>query len=111
MVGEDEVSGLGDEQVGGFDDDALAAEFVDFLDEAEGVHDDAVGDNAEFIRPEDAGRDEVEDVFDTVVDDGVASIIATCGAYDDVRFVGEIIDDFAFSFITPLGADDDTVGH
>ena len=48
------MAGFGDEEVVRLDGDALTAEFVDFLDEADGVHDDAVADDAEFVLPEDA---------------------------------------------------------
>ena len=37
--------------------------------------------------------------------DGVAGVIAALRADDDVRLFGEDIDDFAFAFVAPLGAD------
>ena len=53
----------------------------------------------------------MEDVFGAVVDDGVAGVVAASSAHDDVGTFGEVIDDFTFSFITPLGADNDDIGH
>jgi hypothetical protein len=53
----------------------------------------------------------MQDVFLAVADDGVACIAAACGTHDDVGIFGEEIDDLAFSFIAPLGADYDGIGH
>ena len=44
----------------------LDADFLqplDFADEADRVHDDAVADDAQFLRAQNAGRHEVQDVF------------------------------------------------
>src|SRR5690606_37668112 len=66
---------------------------------------------AEFARPEDARGDEVEDVLPPLADDGVPGVVAALGSYDDVGLLGEEIDDLAFAFVAPLGADHDGVGH
>ena len=83
----------------------------DFLDEAGGVEDDAIADDADFARPKDAGWDEVENVFDAGADDGVAGVVAALRADDDIGFVREEIDDFSFAFVAPLGSDDDGIWH
>ncbi|MEY5013755.1 MAG: hypothetical protein RIS92_113 [Verrucomicrobiota bacterium] len=102
---------VADEQVGGGDGDAFVSEAFDFSGDRDGVEDDAVADDAHFIGAKDSGRDEVQDVFGSSDDDRVTGVIAALGANDDVGVFGEEIDDFAFAFITPLGADENGVCH
>ncbi len=64
-----------------------------------------------LLRPQDAAGDQVEDVFFVAQDDGVARVIAALRADDDVRVLGEKIDDFAFAFVAPLGPDQDGICH
>ena len=52
-----------------------------------------------------AGRNEVQDVFFFADENCVAGVIAPLCADDDVRLLSEHIDDFAFAFVAPLGAD------
>ena len=53
----------------------------------------------------------MQDVFLAADDDGVPGVVAALGAHDDVRLLGEHVDDFAFAFVAPLGADQDRIGH
>ena len=64
-----------------------------------------------FPRAQDAGGDEVQDVFRAADDDGVAGVVAALGADDDVGLLGEDVDDLAFAFVAPLGADQNGVCH
>ena len=43
--------------------------------------------------------------------DRVAGVRAALVARHDIRLRGQIIDDFAFSLVTPLGADDYNARH
>ncbi len=53
----------------------------------------------------------MEDVFGSADDDGVAGVVSALGTHDDVGVFCEEIDDFAFAFIAPLGADKNGVCH
>jgi hypothetical protein len=53
----------------------------------------------------------VKDEFLFTVDDGVSGVVAALAADDDVGVIGEVIDDFAFAFVAPLGADENSIGH
>ena len=64
-----------------------------------------------FPGTQDARRDQMEDVLLRPGNDGVPCVIASLAADDDVGLFGEKIDDFAFAFIAPLGADEDCVCH
>ena len=46
----------------------------------------------------------MKNVFAGSDDDSVACIVATLTSVDDIRVFGEIVNDLAFSFITPLEA-------
>jgi hypothetical protein len=47
----------------------------------------------------------VQNVFLLADEDRVARVIAALRAHDDVGLFGEDVDNFAFAFIAPLGAD------
>ena len=53
----------------------------------------------------------MKDGFFTVHYQSMTCVIATLEADDDVGVLGEEIDDLAFAFVSPLGADDCNVGH
>ena len=53
----------------------------------------------------------MEDIFFTSNDDGVTGIVAALAADDDIGFIREEVDNFSFSFIAPLGADENRVWH
>ena len=93
------------------DGEALAAEFIDLGKEGDGVHDDPVSDDTLFFAPEDPGRNEVQDVFGAALDDGMTGIVATGGTHHHVCMLRQVIDDFTFSFIAPLGTGHDHIGH
>ena len=46
-----------------FDLDAELAQALDFLDQADRVDDDAIADDAHFLRAQDAGGDQMQDIF------------------------------------------------
>ena len=80
MEGEDHVGAVGDEKIFTGDGNALAAEFVDFLHQADGVQHDAITDDAELARPQDAGGDKVQNVLLPVGDNGMAGVVAALAA-------------------------------
>ena len=53
----------------------------------------------------------MEDIFFTADDNRVSCVVAALAADDDVGFIREEVDDFSFSFIAPLGADENGVWH
>jgi hypothetical protein len=110
VVGHDDVGGIADEEAAA-DLDLHIEERIDFLEEADGIDDDAITDDAFFISAEDAGGDEVEDVFFAFDEDGMAGVVATGATDDDIGVFREDVDDLAFTFIAPLGAYQNCVGH
>ena len=45
------------------------------------------------------------------MNDGVAGVVAALAADDDVGLLGQNVDDLAFAFVAPLGADQNCVRH
>ena len=110
VIRQDEVRAVADQQVPA-DLDPDLAQTVDLADERDRIDDDAVADHANFPRPQNAGRDQVQNIFLAAVDDGVSGVVAALAADDDIRLLGQDVDDFAFAFIAPLGADQNRVCH
>ena len=48
-------------------------------------------------------------VFAAADDQRMAGVVAALEAHDALRALGQPVDDLAFAFIAPLGADDDDV--
>ena len=46
----------------------------------------------------------MQDVFLFPDEDGVAGVVAALGADDDLRLLGQHVNDFAFALVAPLGA-------
>ncbi len=111
VEGQHHVRPVGDEQLFGRDRDAERLVALDFRHQADGIDDDAVADDVDFAVPENAGGEQVEDVADALGDDGVAGVVAALAADDDVGAFGQVIDNLAFAFISPLETYDDGVGH
>jgi hypothetical protein len=110
MVGKNQMRGFADEEVA-VDVDAELEEALDFFDEGNGIDDDAVADDADFFAAQDAGGDEVEDVFFGADEDGVSGVVAALGADNDVGLFGENVDDFSLPFVTPLGPNQYCIRH
>ena len=111
VIGHDHVRLFADAQLFVVDEMPSRLERLNFLDENLRIDDHAIADHAKFVRVQGARGHQVQDGFITVDDEGVAGVIATLKAHDDIGFIGKEIDNFSFTFITPLGADDCDVGH
>ena len=110
VIGQDEMRAVADEQVLP-DLDPDFAQALDFAHERDRVDHDAIPDDAHFSRAQNAGGNEVQDVFVAALDDGVAGVISALAADDDVGVAGQDIDDLALAFIAPLRADQYRICH
>ena len=86
--------------------EAGVLELVDLVEEGHGVEHDAVADDALAVGAQDAAGDELQDELLAGDDDGVAGVVAAGVAGDDVELLGQHVDDLAFAFVAPLGAED-----
>ena len=104
--------GLGaDFQAVGADIDPLGRQGVHFLQEGLGIKHHTVADDAHLAGMQDAGRDNVQDVFFAVHNDSVPCIVSALETYYKVNLAAEQIDDFALAFIAPLSPDDGNITH
>ena len=103
VIRENHVGGVADVQPpGGIDAGLFQA--VDLLHQADGIDHDTVADDADGVFAKNAGGDEVQDVLRPADDDRVARVGAALGAHDDVRLLGQEVDDLALALVAPLGA-------
>src|ERR1700722_13389586 len=102
---------LCDLEVGRGHFDSLAAQRLDLLDEMIGIEDDAVADNRQFSRPNNAGRKQCKFVSLAVDHESMAGVVAALEPHNDVGADRQPIDDLALSFVAPLGADNDNIGQ
>ncbi len=86
---------------------AVVTQSGDFFEKCDGIEDYTVADYAAASGAQHATRDQLQDKFFAVDDDCVPGIVASGVASHDGKIFGEDIDDLAFAFVTPLGADDD----
>ncbi len=63
---------------------------------------DAVSNQANFAAPEDSRRDQMKNVLHAAMDHGVAGIVATLTADNNVGLGSEHVDDLALALIPPL---------
>jgi hypothetical protein len=88
VVGQNHLRAIGDEELasGGIACRKTGfLELFNFIQEGAGVEDHAVADDALAAGAKDAARDELEDDFLAFDDDGVAGIVASGVAGDDVE--------------------------
>ncbi len=106
VIRQDDLGAIGDVELL-VDGDAEVAELCDFLEEGDGIEDDAVADDAFAAGAENAAGDELEDKFLAADDDGVSGVVAACVTRDGVETLTEHINDLPFAFVAPLGSEHD----
>src|SRR5688572_9240416 len=89
----------------------LGLESVNLLDQNLRINHHAVADHAQLIWMQRPGRNEMQYGLFAVHHQGVTGVVAALEADDDIGVAGKKIDDFAFTFVAPLGSDDCYVGH
>ena len=109
VEGKDHVGAVGDEKVVFCNGHALAAEFIDFLHQADGVQHHTITDDAKLVRPQDAGGNQVENIFLSIGNYSMAGVVAALAACHHVGGFRQEIDHFALAFVAPLGADNNGI--
>ena len=84
---------------------------VDFLNQHFGVDHHAIADHAHLAVVQHARRDEPHDGFLSPNNQGMARIVPTLKADDDVRLAREQVHHLAFALIAPLDADHNERAH
>ena len=87
-----------------FDVYARLGESFDFVDQRGGIDNYASADHGVTAGTQNPAGDQLQDVPISADDDGVAGVVASSYARDVFERAGQVVDDFAFSFIAPLRA-------
>jgi hypothetical protein len=109
VVRHHQVGAVADEQVRAVE--AGSRQAVELRDERGWVDDHPVAEQVPRPGVEDPRRDEVELEVTVRVDDGVTGVVAAAIADDEVRILGQVVDDPALPLVAPLGANDSDDGH
>ncbi len=92
------------------DDHALLGDLGDFGEQVPGIDHHAVADDRQLAL-HDARRQQSQLVDLALDHQGVAGIVAALETHDDVRPVGQPVDDLTLALVAPLGADNGHIGH
>jgi hypothetical protein len=106
MVRKNQVRAVAEVQAA-VDVDAGFGERFDFGNEGRGIDYDTGADDGVLFRAQDSAGNELQHEAIFADDDGVTGIVPAGDASDVIESAGEIVDDFAFAFVTPLRADYD----
>ena len=90
---------------------ALGLEHGHFLDQHAGVDHHAVADDGNGVLVHDAGGHQVKRQLLVAVDNGMACVVAALITDDVIVFASNEIGDLAFTFVAPLGANQNGAGH
>ena len=93
------------------DRDAVFLEAFHLADETDRIEHHAIADDTQFVFAQDAGGDQMQHRLLAFDDDRMTGVVAAGVAHDDARRLREHVNDFAFAFVTPLGADQNCVCH
>jgi hypothetical protein len=84
--------------------EAPAFHLIKLFDKIKRIHDNAIADYAMLSIVQDTTRNEVQNIFLVAHYHSVASVRASLETNYNIRFLGEEINNLAFSFIAPLGS-------
>jgi len=104
MVRENQMRAIANVQAA-FDLNVGLGKCLDFGHQRGGIDDHAGTDHRVLLRAQNAARDELQDVAVLANDYRVPGIVPAGTTRNVIEGPGEIIDDFAFAFVTPLSAD------
>jgi hypothetical protein len=89
---------------------SLAFEAIDLFNQHTGIYDHPIADHTGFPLQH-TGGEQMENELLTPDHHGVPGIVAALKTDNHFCVFGEQIDNFAFAFISPLGADNYDIGH
>src|SRR5580692_10247508 len=105
MIRENQVGAIADMQAALYLDASLGERF-DFSHERARIDNHAGADHRVSLRPQNPARNELQDILVLADDHGVTGVVPSGYACDVVERAGEVVDDLAFAFVTPLRAYD-----
>ena len=91
--------------------DASLLKLLQFADQRDGIHDNAVADDALLVRVQNARRCEMEYIAVLAHLDGVTRIVAALVADNPVHFLREDINDLPLPLVSPLSPNQNGIWH
>ena len=110
VVAHDGMPAVADEQPA-LDRVALALQQADLVQQFKRIDDHAVADQADLAIVQNTRWNQVQHMLASADDDGMTGIAAPLEPDDQVGLRRQDVDDFPFSLVAPLGADQNGVGH
>ena len=111
MQGQDERDILGDAKICRADRDALRLQSGYLVEEGLGVEHHSITDHGELRGPQHAGRQQRKLVGLAIDNERMAGIMAALESHHDIGLFRQPVDDLALPLVSPLGTDDDNIGH
>ena len=93
------------------DADSALFESLHFLHQGEGIDNDAVADDVNDFASENSGRNQMKNVLFRTVLDGMPRVVSALKSDDHIGVASEYINDFTFTLVAPLDADEHVYGH
>jgi hypothetical protein len=111
VVGHDEMRRLADFEQRDVRKTALFLQSIYLFHQYVWVDHDAIAEDAYFALVEHSGRNEANDSFLPVDDQGMTGVVTALKPHDDIGLLGEQVDHFSFAFIAPLNANYNESAH
>ena len=105
------MGAVADQKILLIDLNTTGAESLDLPDQGNRIDHDTIANHTDLPLAEDAGGNQVEDIFLVTIDNGVARIVAPLTANHNIDPSGQDIDDLPFAFVSPLGAYKNCICH
>jgi hypothetical protein len=86
-------------------------ELIHLADEDTGVKHYSIADEACLPVVEYPGGNEMKDILLVIDNQRVSGIVAALKTYHTISLFGKQVDDFPFSFVSPLGPNDNDICH
>ena len=106
MIRQDDLGTIADKKRS-VNADSVLAQAIHFLQKCNRIQNHPVTDYAATVFAQDTAGNQLQNELFSIDDDRVAGIVSTGVAGDHRKILGENVDNLAFAFIAPLGADND----
>src|SRR5580692_5225392 len=106
MVGKNDLRAIGDEKIA-VHFDARSTQRCDLFQKSQRIDDHAIADHARALRPQYSPRNQLQNKFLAIDDDGMSGIVSAGVARHHRKSPREYIDNLPLALVAPLRADDD----
>lgn len=111
MVGHDKMGIFTNHQAFRGDRQPLAAQFIHLRKQDTGINNHPIADHTHLVLVEDAGWDNMKNIFLPFNNEGMSGIISALEPNNIICMISQQINNLSFSFVTPLGSNHHDTGH